>query len=45
MTLALLRLWNAAHDLIYVLATARPGGFAAFAAGYFRTHLFLLVGA
>lgn len=37
-TLALLRLWDASHDLIYVLSTSGPTGFAALAAGDFLTH-------
>ena len=35
MALALLRLWNAAHHHVNVLAATSPGGFATFAAGYF----------
>ncbi|MEY4980949.1 MAG: hypothetical protein RL174_287, partial [Actinomycetota bacterium] len=34
-TLALLRFRNSAHNHVNVLAAARPGGFAALAAGYF----------
>ena len=38
-TLALLRLWNTTHNLVYVLATASPGCFTALAAGYFLAHV------
>ena len=37
-SLALLGLRDTAHYLVYVLAAAAPGGFAALAAGYFLTH-------
>lgn len=37
--LALLRLGDAPHHVVNVLATARPSWFAALAAGYFLTHL------
>ena len=36
--LATLVLGDPAHDLIYMLATTGPGGFAALAAGDFSTH-------
>ena len=41
-TLALLRLWNSAHYLVHVLATAGPACFAALAAGYFLAHSYAL---
>ena len=37
-TLALLGLWNSAHNLADVLSTAAPSCFAAFTAGYFLAH-------
>ena len=38
MALTTLVLGDAAHDLIYMLATTSPGGFSALAAGDFSTH-------
>lgn len=37
-SLALMGLWGTAHYLVYMLAAAAPGGFAALAAGYLLTH-------
>jgi hypothetical protein len=47
MALTTVSLWDSSHHLINVLTAAAPGGFAAFATGYFLTHflsLNLLIG-